>query len=215
MLRALWQLSRAPLTSFGTGMCGLIPWPQAAAEVGYGFLPHLASICLLNGLVQALNWRSRHGRHRSARQEEVVLVCLNAIAIAGILARLTPENRDDYTFASFLIICGPSVLKVRWWLAMVAMAVPTATALVRTLLKGILDCFGHVTGQEEVVLVCLNAIAVDGILAPLTPENWDAYRFASFLITCGLSVLKVRWWLAILEVVGPTSIVVVRLWSPS
>jgi hypothetical protein len=110
--------------------CRQPQWPQAFADVFHASLPHLASLCMLHGLVQAMNWRSRQLGHRASRQEELVLIILIAMSLTNLMARLSLPNKEDYIFASFLMICGPSLLKVRWWLAMISMAVPMVTALV-------------------------------------------------------------------------------------
>ena len=131
IFRASWQVSAAVVaaTCAAAPACAAATWPGAL----FACFRRLASLCALHGLVYAMNCRSRRRGLPAARQEELVLIALITLAITTLISRLTPATREDYIYASFLIICGPSLLKIRWWIAMPAMAVPMATALVRHL----------------------------------------------------------------------------------
>lgn len=56
---------------------------------------------------------------------------LIALAVSNLIIGLTPENASDYIYAVFFLICCASYVKVRWWLAMGAMILPTFSAMVR------------------------------------------------------------------------------------
>jgi hypothetical protein len=93
-------------------------------------LPQMINTVLLHGFLWGMNLRSRRIGERAARQEEVFLTALVSLAITNLIVGLRAENSSDYVYATFLIICCASYLKVRWWLSMLALSVPTIAALV-------------------------------------------------------------------------------------
>jgi hypothetical protein len=76
-------------------------------------------------------FRSRRTGEAAARQEECLLCILIALAVSNLIFCLTTDNASDYIYAVFFLICSASYVKVRWWLAMTTMLLPTCVAMVR------------------------------------------------------------------------------------
>ena len=57
-------------------------------------------------------------------QEEAMLCCLIAGAISVLLLSLRPETAADYVYAALFLTCTSSVLKLRWFVGTLALAVP-------------------------------------------------------------------------------------------
>ncbi len=49
-----------------------------------------------------------------------------AFAICNLLAALSPDNASDYVYVAFFLIATSSFLKIRWWVGMYVLAVPSA-----------------------------------------------------------------------------------------
>lgn len=89
-------------------------------------------MCVVHGVLWLMNFRSRSRGETAARQEECLLAVLIALAVTNLILGLSAENASDYIYAVFFLICCASYVKVRWWLAMGAMLLPTCTAMVRS-----------------------------------------------------------------------------------
>lgn len=61
-------------------------------------------------------------------QEEAVLCCLIAGVISLLLLGLRPGNASDYVYAALFLTCTSAVLKLRWLVGTLALAVPVAVA---------------------------------------------------------------------------------------
>lgn len=96
-------------------------------------LPQVCNLIVVHGIVCGMNFRSRRSGPRAARQEEILLASMVALAVTNIVLGLQRENASDYAYATFLIICCASYIKLRWWLSMMALMAPTIAALVRVL----------------------------------------------------------------------------------
>jgi hypothetical protein len=130
-LRTVWKLVHLPAYTCDD------PCPpyDRATKLGRFFLvasPQVLSTVLLHSIVWGMNFRSRRSGHRAARQEEVLLASLVALAVTMLVAGLTAENAGDHAYATFFIITAASYLKLRWWLGMLTLSVPTLAALVRS-----------------------------------------------------------------------------------
>ena len=115
-----------------------LPWPcgrLCATDCPY--LPQRqleVQVCNLVGvhsILWMMNYRSRCKGERAARQEEFALATLVSVAITLIVMGLTAENSGDHAYATFFLITCASYLKLRWWLSMLALSLPTLAALVR------------------------------------------------------------------------------------
>jgi uncharacterized membrane protein len=75
----------------------------------------LANMGMLYVLIGLLNRRARRAGDAAARQEEVLLSGVMALAIANLLASLRADNAHDYVYMSYFLIATTTFLKIRWW----------------------------------------------------------------------------------------------------
>jgi len=88
----------------------------------------LANMAMLYVIIGILNRRARRGGHAAARQEEVLLGCVMALAISNLLASLRADNASDYVYMSYFLIATTTFLKIRWWVGTGVLAIPMMAA---------------------------------------------------------------------------------------
>ncbi|PSC70789.1 hybrid sensor histidine kinase response regulator [Micractinium conductrix] len=96
----------------------------AGSAVASALALQLGNMAALYSLTALLNARSRRLGSRAAHQEEAMLCCLIAGAISVLLLSLRPETAADYVYAALFLTCTSSVLKLRWFVGTLALAVP-------------------------------------------------------------------------------------------
>ncbi|PRW57078.1 hybrid sensor histidine kinase response regulator [Chlorella sorokiniana] len=96
--------------------------------LGSSLLLQLGNMVALYSAMALLNARSRRGGSRAAQQEELLLSGLIAAVISVLLLSLRPGNACDYVYAALFLTCTSSVLRLRWLVGTVALAVPVLLA---------------------------------------------------------------------------------------
>lgn len=97
---------------------------EVVREMGH----QLANMCMLYVLIGLLNRRARRSGDAAARQEEVLLSAVMALAISNLLASLRADNASDYVYMSYFLIATTTFLKIRWWVGTGLLAAPTIAA---------------------------------------------------------------------------------------
>ncbi|KAI8475163.1 MAG: hypothetical protein J3K34DRAFT_487042 [Monoraphidium minutum] len=99
---------------------------EVVREMGH----QLANMGMLYVLIGLLNRRARRSRSggAAARQEEVLLSAVMALAIGNLLASLRADNSHDYVYMSYFLIATTTFLKIRWWVGTGLLAAPTVAA---------------------------------------------------------------------------------------
>lgn len=114
----LFRMLAKLVASFGPG------WATSVLVL-YEITPQLTNMAILYTALGFVNRRARKSGGKAARQEELLLATCMALAICNLLAGLGVENRQDYVYVAFFLICTTTFLKIRWWVGTTLLATPT------------------------------------------------------------------------------------------
>lgn len=92
-------------------------------------LTGIANLFFLYSLIALVHWRSKHSG-TAASLGELLLAAL----ISGVLCLLlTSSTANTWIFAAFFLICTSTVLRLRWLVGAVALAIPVVLSIRRNL----------------------------------------------------------------------------------
>eukprot|EP00891_Asterochloris_glomerata_P000074 jgi/Astpho2/74/Aster-04548 len=141
-----------------------------AGSVLSSLMPQLLNMAFLYVFLGLLNWRSRRLGNGAARQEELLLSGIMALAICNLLATLRPSNAQDYVFAAMFLMCTSTFLKIRWLVGTVILTLPLVLVFAWPRTRALLPA------DAEVHLTVSWAV---GSLMSFLADSWRRQMFAN------------------------------------